>query len=49
MRARYTPAYPMGRLGLPQEIAEAVLWLCDERASFVTGHTLVLDGGMLLR
>jgi NAD(P)-dependent dehydrogenase (short-subunit alcohol dehydrogenase family) len=49
MRARYTPACPIGRLGRPEEIAEAILWLCEERASFVTGHTLVLDGGMLLR
>lgn len=49
MRKRYTAAYPIGRLGKPDEVAEAVLWLCEDRASFVTGHTLVLDGGMLLR
>lgn len=49
MRDRYAPAYPIGRLGLPDEIAEAVLWLCEDRSSFVTGHALVLDGGMLLR
>ncbi|MEP6884472.1 MAG: glucose 1-dehydrogenase [Gammaproteobacteria bacterium] len=37
---------PMGRISEPQEIAQAVLWLCSESASFVTGHTLVLDGGL---
>lgn len=37
---------PSGRLGKPSEIAEAVLWLCDPAASFVTGHALVADGGM---
>jgi len=37
---------PMGRISEPSEIARAVLWLCSSAASFVTGHTLVLDGGM---
>jgi NAD(P)-dependent dehydrogenase (short-subunit alcohol dehydrogenase family) len=49
MREKYTAAYPIGRLGRAEEIAEAVLFLCEERASFICGHTLVLDGGMLLR
>ena len=40
-------AVPMGRLGLPSEIAEAVVWLCSESSSFVTGHPLVLDGGLV--
>jgi len=35
-----------GRIGKPEEIAEAVVWLCSDRSSFVTGHTLVADGGM---
>lgn len=36
---------PMGRMGQPDEIASAVLWLCSDQASFVTGHPLVIDGG----
>jgi NAD(P)-dependent dehydrogenase (short-subunit alcohol dehydrogenase family) len=39
--------HPIGRFARPSEIAEAVLWLCSDRASFMTGHSLVLDGGFL--
>ena len=38
---------PMGRLGTADEVAEAVLWLCSNAASFVTGHALAIDGGMV--
>lgn len=38
-------AVPAKRLGQPKEIADAVLWLCSDMASFVVGHTLVVDGG----
>ncbi|HEX4750031.1 MAG TPA: SDR family oxidoreductase [Bryobacteraceae bacterium] len=37
---------PLGRLGQPQEIADAVVWLASERAAFVTGQTILVDGGM---
>jgi NAD(P)-dependent dehydrogenase (short-subunit alcohol dehydrogenase family) len=40
---------PVGRLGKPEEIAEGVLWLCSDAASFVTGHTLTIDGGWTAR
>jgi NAD(P)-dependent dehydrogenase (short-subunit alcohol dehydrogenase family) len=40
-------SHPIGRFGRPEEIAEAVVWMCSDRASFMTGHTLVLDGGFL--
>ena len=36
---------PVGRMGRPEEIASAVLWLYSDAASFVTGHTMVVDGG----
>lgn len=36
---------PMGRVGQPEELAEAVLWLCGSKSSFVTGATLSVDGG----
>ncbi len=37
--------HAMRRLGQPEEIAEAVLFLCSEKSSFMTGHELVIDGG----
>ncbi len=39
--------YPLGRFGKPMEIAEAVLWMSSDRASFMTGQSIVLDGGFL--
>lgn len=39
---------PAGRLGKPSEIADAVLWLCSSKASFVHGHALVVDGGFTI-
>jgi NAD(P)-dependent dehydrogenase (short-subunit alcohol dehydrogenase family) len=40
---------PIGRLGRPEEIASAVLWLCSPGASFVIGHALAVDGGYTVR
>lgn len=42
-------AQPNGRMGRPEGIASAVLWLCSEGASFVIGHALVVDGGYTIR
>jgi NAD(P)-dependent dehydrogenase (short-subunit alcohol dehydrogenase family) len=44
-RARVIAQEPIGRMGMPQEIAAAVVWLCSEAASFVVGHAMVVDGG----
>jgi len=44
-RAAMESMTPLGRMGQPEEIANAVLWLCSDQASFVTGHPLVVDGG----
>ena len=40
---------PLGRLGLPDEIAAAILWLCSDAASFVVGHALAVDGGSVVQ
>jgi NAD(P)-dependent dehydrogenase (short-subunit alcohol dehydrogenase family) len=37
--------HPMGRFGRPEEIANAVVWMCSDGASFMTGQSLILDGG----
>jgi NAD(P)-dependent dehydrogenase (short-subunit alcohol dehydrogenase family) len=37
--------HPMGRMGLPHEIVNAIVWLLSDEASFVTGHVLSVDGG----
>jgi NAD(P)-dependent dehydrogenase (short-subunit alcohol dehydrogenase family) len=45
----YAAQQPMGRMGTPGEVAEAAVWLCSERAAFITGHDLAVDGGFLVR
>jgi NAD(P)-dependent dehydrogenase (short-subunit alcohol dehydrogenase family) len=45
IRADYHDAIPLGRYGLEEELAEAIFFLCSERASYITGQTLAVDGG----
>jgi NAD(P)-dependent dehydrogenase (short-subunit alcohol dehydrogenase family) len=44
-RARVIAQEPVGRMGKPEEIAAAVVWLCSDAAAFVVGHAMVIDGG----
>ena len=44
-----TSLHPIGRIADPEEIANAVVWLLSDKASFVLGHTLLIDGGMVSR
>jgi len=47
VRKHVVSCHPIGRLGKPMEVAEAVVWMCSEQTSFMTGQSLVLDGGFL--
>lgn len=47
--ARVAARYPTGRIGTPDEVAEAVVWLCSDASSFVTGHNLAIDGGFTVQ
>ncbi len=48
-REMLTSMHPIGRLSNPEEIANAVVWLLSDKASFVLGHTLLVDGGLVSR
>lgn len=39
--------HPMNRIGQPEEVANAIIWLCSDESSFITGHSLVIDGGRI--
>ncbi|HEY0606427.1 MAG TPA: SDR family oxidoreductase [Herpetosiphonaceae bacterium] len=47
MQAKVTQAMPIGRIGTPEEIAGAIVYMCSDSAAFMTGHALVLDGGLI--
>lgn len=48
-RAKAISEEPVGRMGKPEEIAGAVVWLCSDTAAFVVGHALVIDGGQTVQ
>ena len=45
--ADFIDQMPMGRIAAPEEVAEGALWLCSDASSFVTGHVLAAEGGIL--
>ena len=45
----FAAVHPIGRIGEPEEVAEAVLWLCSDKASFVTGTAMCVDGGFTVQ
>ncbi len=44
---QYEDMEPVGRMGQPEEVAEAIIWLCSDSASFVTGNAMAVDGGWI--
>ncbi|MEH2162945.1 MAG: SDR family oxidoreductase [Nostoc sp.] len=48
-RAKVIAEEPIGRMGKPDEIAAAVVWLCSDAAAFVVGHAMVIDGGQTVQ
>ncbi len=48
-RAKVIAEEPVGRMGKPEEIAAAVIWLCSDAAAFVIGHAMVIDGGQTVQ
>jgi NAD(P)-dependent dehydrogenase (short-subunit alcohol dehydrogenase family) len=46
MSEHWKRAVPAQRIGRPEEAAEAVVWLCSDAASYVTGHSMIVDGGL---
>jgi NAD(P)-dependent dehydrogenase (short-subunit alcohol dehydrogenase family) len=48
-RAKVIAEEPVGRMGRPEEVAAAVVWLCSDLAAFVIGHAMVMDGGQTVQ
>jgi NAD(P)-dependent dehydrogenase (short-subunit alcohol dehydrogenase family) len=48
-RAKVIAEEPVGRMGKPEEIAAAVIWLCSDAAAFMIGHAMVIDGGQTVQ
>src|SRR3954466_1688112 len=48
-RAKVIAEEPVGRMGEPEEIAAAVVWLCSDAAAFMVGHAMVMDGGQTIQ
>ncbi|HVU08565.1 MAG TPA: SDR family oxidoreductase [Verrucomicrobiae bacterium] len=48
-RAKVVAEEPVGRMGKPEEIAAAVIWLCSDAAAFMVGHAMVIDGGQTVQ
>ena len=46
VEAAYLGYIPLGRIGRPDEAAAAIAWLCSDESSYITGHTMIADGGM---
>jgi NAD(P)-dependent dehydrogenase (short-subunit alcohol dehydrogenase family) len=49
VRKSMVEGHPIGRLGKPEEVAGAVIWLCSQEAAFVVGQSLLIDGGYTAR
>jgi NAD(P)-dependent dehydrogenase (short-subunit alcohol dehydrogenase family) len=48
IETKFIARIPVGRIGTPEEVAEAVVWLCSDAASYVTGQDIVVDGGLVI-
>jgi NAD(P)-dependent dehydrogenase (short-subunit alcohol dehydrogenase family) len=48
-RAALIGFVPLGRMGRPDEVANAIAWLCSDAASFITGESISVEGGLLAR